>query len=234
MNPQRGNALFLILIAVALFAALSYTITQSARGGGSVSNQQDYIYAAQIVQIGADLKAGVLTMTLNGTSATSIVTNTPSGAKYAGNGSLNGYADFCTSGVTCLFAPEGGGVTVPIAPRNAFLLSAAWATWIPHYFAGTGSFNGVWIDGLMPGAGSPDVGIQGIGTAAYDDLVEIYPLTHGVCATINKGLGISGIPSESSAGGPTTWIATTGLESACITFLGETYRNVYYQVLVAN
>ena len=49
MKSDKGNALFLILIAVALFAALSYAITNSSRGSSSTDKEQAEIQAAKIL-----------------------------------------------------------------------------------------------------------------------------------------------------------------------------------------
>jgi hypothetical protein len=228
---ERGNALFLILIAVALFAALSYAITQSGRGGGNASKETNAVYAGQIMQIGDDLKVGVQRMILSGTPSTSIVTNTPSSNGYAGQGTLNGEANFCTTGVACLFAPEGGGVTVPQVPRNAFLPAptpevTAWS--ITSYFAGAGSYNGFEINGLSPGATGADAAMPGVGTAANDDMVRIFPLTASVCKAINQGLGFGSVIFTWSTGAP------SGTESACVNWGSDGVTYIYYQVLVAN
>lgn len=56
-RPQSGNVLFLILIAVALFAALSYAVTQSTRtNGANADEDKAALIASQIVQMAAAVK----------------------------------------------------------------------------------------------------------------------------------------------------------------------------------
>lgn len=71
MRSQNGNVLFLILIAVALFAALSYAVTSSSRGGGNGTSTEDLAMAtSQILQYGAAMKTAVLRMKISGVADT--------------------------------------------------------------------------------------------------------------------------------------------------------------------
>jgi hypothetical protein len=61
---EQGNILFLILIAVALFAALSYAVTQSTRGGGDTGAEQVRMQAAQIVNYTSAIHVAIARMKL--------------------------------------------------------------------------------------------------------------------------------------------------------------------------
>ncbi len=59
-QTQQGNVLFLILIAVALFAALSYAVTQSGRGGGNADKEKQEMKIAEFFQQEALIRTFVL------------------------------------------------------------------------------------------------------------------------------------------------------------------------------
>ena len=76
MHLQRGNALFLILIAVALFAALSYAVTRSGRGGGGIDRENTHLANARLDSLAAEAKAAISRlMMFEGCSATEIAIN---------------------------------------------------------------------------------------------------------------------------------------------------------------
>ena len=100
INKENGNALFLILIAVALFAALSYAVTQSGRSGGGVDKEKTTIKAARLIQYTSELQQTTTRMLLTGTTTSTIEYTTAL---------FNNIP--CSSGENCVFAPEGGGVS---------------------------------------------------------------------------------------------------------------------------
>lgn len=66
ISRQHGNVLFLILIAVALFAALAYAITQSSRGGGDISKEKLALEQARMDSYMASINAGTLRLKMAG------------------------------------------------------------------------------------------------------------------------------------------------------------------------
>jgi hypothetical protein len=107
----RGNALFLILIAVALFAAVSYAVTQSGKGGGDTARERLELSTAQVMDHLSLVQAAVNRMLLSGITIDQITFCGP--ADTDGYCFYNGTGDsaLCTAGTSCVFAPDGGGIT---------------------------------------------------------------------------------------------------------------------------
>ena len=104
-KAESGNVLFLILIAVALFAALSYAVTQSSRtGGGATDGEANLVNSAQVTQYPASVRTAIVRMIIGGTDVTQLEFNPP--------------ADFSdlTQDAFGVFHPDGGGATHVTAP----------------------------------------------------------------------------------------------------------------------
>lgn len=102
---EGGNVLFLILIAVALFAALSYAVTQSSRSGaGTADGETALVNSAQITQYPASVRTAIVRMIIGGADVTELEFNAP--------------ASFSANTDVSVFHPSGGGATHMAAPPD--------------------------------------------------------------------------------------------------------------------
>ena len=175
MMTCRGNALFLILIAVALFAALSYAVTNSGRGGGSVDRERAQILASQIVQYSGLIQAEVQRIRISGYDASEIDFGSDVFSRYSAT-PPQPWVDNpnCDSDDFRVFQSNGGTVPDQVFNEATFI----WGT--------TFSSN-------RPYPGHPFVSradIAGIGTT-NDDLIWGVPSLHKeVCDAINTKIGL--------------------------------------------
>lgn len=166
---QKGNVLFLILIAVALFAALSYAVTQSSRSGGDASRETNILNAAQLTQYPTSIRTAVLRLVIDGYQDTNILYNPPAAGFTAGSEPFE------------VFATIGGGAIHQDAPVEVMQ---------------TGGINptGIWyvnMDFEVPNLGRNAAGITG------NELTAFLPgITESVCTRINLEAGISASPAD--------------------------------------
>ena len=166
-DGEQGNVLFLILIAVALFAALSYAVTQSSRsGGGDAGRETNIVSGAQVTQYPAGVRTSILRMIVsNNADQTTLEFNSPSA-----------YSD-CTAGFArCVFHPTGGGATYVLAPGEV-MTSGNPTAWV---------FNG---ENEIFNVGT-SVGGDGQTAATSDVIAFLNGVSTNVCERINERLGL--------------------------------------------
>ncbi len=179
---ERGNVLFLILIAVALFAALSYAVTQSTRsGGGSSEREQAILSGASMTQHPTALRTSIIRMVLSGTDVADLLFNPPSG-----------FAALDTTRL--VFHPNGGGAVFQQAPTD-MMVGNGQGTWfynplwdIPQI--GTDGAGGNDVIAFLPGV------TQGVCEQVNDEFVintASCTITNGAVPDIDTGVTVANI-----------------------------------------
>lgn len=177
LNPNFGGVLFIILIAVALFAVLSYAVTTSTRSGsGDASKEQNQLLASQFLQYGSAIETAIQRMRIsNGCNETQISFENPIVSGYTNANAPANY--FCH-----VFRPEGGNVSI-----RSFNVGGT--SFYPRFNAnncvigiGTGSLYPCPLTGV-----DLIMHIQAIGSDASQ--------FQGFCMALNKDIG-GGIPNE--------------------------------------
>lgn len=175
MLRQRGNILFLILLTVVLFAALSYAVTSSTQGGGkNAGDESAQVEASQLQNYFASIDAGVLRMMTTGGirdyELNFLYNNSTLIANYDNSN--------CTETRCRVFHPNGGGV---IGRDLDPLVRTPYGAEYLYY-----------------------ISVPGAGTSATDIVFGLGGVKEATCTEINKKIGITDIPlniTRTSVGG---------------------------------
>lgn len=234
-DAEHGNVLFLILIAVVLFAALSYAVTQSSRtGGGDAGRETNLISSAEITQYPAAVKTAIVRMVINGV--------TYEGLRFDDPSTFSSLAGIEEQGV---FHPSGGAAAYVTASKD-IMVGGATGTWYfnPYYevedigTADAADGDGNEFIAFLPGikeAICKRVNEElGLGTTV-PTATAIDNDNTGIKRTWNAANAVSSIPTETAiiGSGATFGTALSGQVAGCfLADSGGTTDYVYYQVLV--
>ncbi len=162
-NPQRGSVLFFILIGVALFAALSYSVSSMMRGGNKIGDEKAGIYAAEILTYSRSIKEAVSMMQISNDCEDADIS--------FANSIVAGYEHATAAKNGCkIFHSNGGGVSW-IKVNSEVNDGSEWI------FTGAN-------DGSSIGTGCNN--------SSCSDLWAILPnIKYEICKSLNKRLGVA-------------------------------------------
>lgn len=187
-RSARGNVLFLILIAVALFAALSYAVTQSNKGGGgTISDDKLKLTVSRIVQYMDTMRHSVMRLQLAGYADHMLDFNNDVYGRYLTASPYTPSTPLTTANGTCssneckVFHLDGGGVSATdfgydILPGGRD--HTAWPIGNNWVYPGHISFQTIQV---------VDIG------STEPDLVAVMPyISLDVCKKLNTFFGLKG------------------------------------------
>lgn len=212
-DGERGNALFLILIAVALFAALSYAVTQSGRGGGSVNKEQALILASQATQFPAAVRTGVTRMIITGTAVTAL-----------------DFAEATTGADDEVFDAAGGGVIWQDPPANTQTAASDW-----NYLSAVHATDGWYVWNLGTNTTTTGRDVLAVMNSVTDAVCQQINRGLGLTATpVAEDTAVDftapgGNGAPAAAGSDFTFDSNPTAPFACVDNGGT---NVYYHALV--
>jgi len=227
-NTQNGNAIVLILVAIALFAALGVAFSNTSRTSSSfLSDAEAEAYANQIIAYGNDVKSAVKRLQLRGCSDTEISFE---------NNVVSGYENpNSPTDKSChVFDVAGGGLQWQEAPPP-------YANTGPLFYEGKFNF----IRGTEWNGNGTTCGNETCG----DLIMFLSFLDENICGIINNKLGYTTTPEDTLYGGipfvgvyPSPLSQTLadeangseaiGRKSACFLRTSDT-EYIYTQILIA-
>lgn len=182
-RTESGNVLFLILIATALFAALTYTVVNSSRSGSTSQQERISLSAGQLIQYPADIRASAMRITIMGNALdTDISFDT-------GNwGHTNYQHGVPQPDRNKIFSPDGGSLPWQRTQPE----------WLDKNFSAQ-PYYGLWL--FTGGSCIPGIGAGSDNTCNNNDLqlelVAVAPyITEDICREINKRLGLQTIHDD--------------------------------------
>jgi hypothetical protein len=204
-HTQRGSVLIYILIAVALFATLSFVVAQMIRGGGSeVSGEKSNLIADEIMSYGQTLRRGIQPMRIsNGCEETDV--------SFEATG-LTGYVNGANAGCQ-LFSPSGGGA-VYIKPTTSYGAATDWI------FTGTNIVDDVGTVAPDLVAILPDINL-GVCNAINDKL--------GI-ASVGTDTAVDFTKFQGTYASSQTIDFAAGKSAGCLKYTATQY--MFYQVLI--
>ncbi len=166
-NKQSGNALIYVLIAIALFAALGFTLARQNQDSNTneVDEAKADLYALELITYASQVKSVINQMIFSGSKINNLVFTLPSEAGFN-----------AAPHIHKIYHPQGGGLTPANLPAKAVseISSPPAAGWY------LGNFNNVeWTD-----------------SASSDVILTAYQISKPVCEAINdKITGSTTIPA---------------------------------------